>query len=79
MTPWGVTPSRCRRRLGWEGRHEDQLHHRRQAALRKQVEGFSERRIASIMATALTRTAVEVRAAVQEEAAARLRQAYTLQ
>lgn len=38
-----------------------------QAALRKQVEGFSERRIASIMATALTRTAVEVRAAVQEE------------
>ena len=38
-----------------------------QAALRKQVEKFSERRIASIMATALTRTAVEVRAAVQEE------------
>jgi hypothetical protein len=38
-----------------------------QAGLRKQVEQFSQRRIASIMATALTRTAVEVRAAVQEE------------
>lgn len=38
-----------------------------QAELRKQVERFSERRIAATIATALTRTAVEVRNAVQED------------
>jgi len=38
-----------------------------QAELRKQVERFSERRIAATIATALTRTAVEVRNAVQEQ------------
>ena len=38
-----------------------------QAALRKQIESFSERRIAAVVATALTRTAVEVKDALRAE------------
>lgn len=37
------------------------------AQLRKQVESFSERRIAAVIATALTRTAVDIKAGLQAE------------